>query len=94
MSTVPHSDSASRSTHAARESIPVNYGPRCRAEHPDRIEQDIAERLAHPFSEHAYRAQLFAAAWHNAYGSLRRIAVPTLVVHGALDRVIRVTRPR
>lgn len=73
---------------AARESIPVNYGPRCRAEHPDRIERDIAERLSHPFSEQAYRAQLFAAAWHNAYGSLPRIAVPTLVVHGALDRVI------
>ena len=75
---------------AARESVPFNYGPRCRAEHVDRIEEDIAQRLRHPFSARAYRAQLFAAAWHNALGSLGRIAAPTLVVHGALDRVIPV----
>jgi|tagenome__1003787_1003787.scaffolds.fasta_scaffold20918649_2 3-oxoadipate enol-lactonase len=75
---------------AARASVPINYGPRCRAEHPDRIEEDLAQRLAHPFSERAYRAQLFAAAWHNCLGALPRISVPTLVVHGALDRVIPV----
>jgi pimeloyl-ACP methyl ester carboxylesterase len=75
---------------AARESVPINYGPRCRAEHLERIEEDIAQRLAHPFSEQAYRAQLFAAAWHNCLGALPRIAVPTLVVHGALDRLIPV----
>src|SRR5689334_14174150 len=75
---------------AAWESIPINYGERCRAQHPERIEADVAQRLSHPFSERAYRAQLFAAAWHNAYGSLARIDVPTLVVHGALDRVIPV----
>jgi 3-oxoadipate enol-lactonase len=73
---------------AASESIPINYGPRCRAEHFDRIEEDVARRLAHPFSERAYRAQLFAAAWHNCLGALSRITVPTLVVHGALDRVV------
>jgi pimeloyl-ACP methyl ester carboxylesterase len=75
---------------AAWESVPINYGPRCRAEHVERIEEDIARRLANPFSERAYRAQLFAAAWHNSLAALSRIAVPTLVVHGALDRVIPV----
>jgi 3-oxoadipate enol-lactonase len=75
---------------AVRASIPINYGPRCRAEHADRIEEDVAQRLSHPFSERAYRAQVFAAAWHNAYGSLPRIAVPTLVVHGGLDQLIPV----
>jgi pimeloyl-ACP methyl ester carboxylesterase len=75
---------------AARESVAINYGARCRAEHFERIEEDIAQRLAHPFSERAYRAQLFAAAWHNCLGALPRLAVPTLVVHGALDRVIPV----
>jgi 3-oxoadipate enol-lactonase len=73
---------------AAWESVPINYGPRCRAEHFERIEEDVAQRLAHPFSERAYRAQLFAAAWHNCLGALSRITVPTLVVHGALDRVV------
>jgi pimeloyl-ACP methyl ester carboxylesterase len=75
---------------ALRASAPINYSPRCREEHPDRIEEDFAQRLAHPFSSSAYRAQLFAAAWHNAYGALPRIAVPTLVVHGRLDRAIPV----
>jgi pimeloyl-ACP methyl ester carboxylesterase len=75
---------------AAWESVPINYGPRCRAEHFERIEEDIAQRLAHPFSRNAYRAQLFAAAWHNTLSALPRIAVPTLVVHGRLDRMIPV----
>jgi 3-oxoadipate enol-lactonase len=75
---------------AAWASVPINYGPRCRAEHFDRIEEDVARRLAQPFGERAYRAQLFAATWHNCLGALHRIAVPTLVVHGALDRVIPV----
>jgi 3-oxoadipate enol-lactonase len=75
---------------AARESVAYNYGPRCRAEYPERIKEDIAQRLAHPFSERAYRAQLFAAAWHNCLGALPRIAAPTLIVHGALDRMIPV----
>src|SRR5919198_2474812 len=35
---------------AAWESVAFNYGPRCRAEHGERIAQDIARRLAHPFS--------------------------------------------
>jgi pimeloyl-ACP methyl ester carboxylesterase len=75
---------------AAWESVPINYGARCRAEHPERIDEDVARRLAHPLSEQAYRAQLFAAAWHNCLGALSRIEVPTMVVHGALDRVIPV----
>jgi 3-oxoadipate enol-lactonase len=75
---------------AARASVPINYGPRCREAHLDRIEEDIVQRLAHPFSSSAYRAQLFAAAWHNSLGALSGISVPTLVVHGQLDRVIPV----
>jgi pimeloyl-ACP methyl ester carboxylesterase len=79
-----------RTDEAARASVPFNYGPRCRSEHFDRIEEDIAHRLAHPFNERAYRAQMFAAALHNCYGHLPRIEVPTLVVHGRHDRVIPV----
>jgi pimeloyl-ACP methyl ester carboxylesterase len=75
---------------AAWASVPFNYGPRCRAEHFDRIEEDIAQRLAHPFAERAYRAQMFAAGVHNCYGRLPSIAAPTLVVHGRQDRIIPV----
>jgi len=79
-----------RAEEAARESVPFNYGPRCRGEHFDRIEEDIAQRLAHPFAERAYRAQMFAAGLHNCYGRLPRIDVPTLVVHGRHDRMVPV----
>ncbi len=75
---------------AARASVPFNYGPRCRREHKDRIAEDIRRRLAHPFPEHAYRAQMVAAALHNCYRRLHRIEAPTLVVHGRQDRMIPV----
>ena len=75
---------------AARESVPFNYGPRCRREHKDRIAEDIQRRLSHPFPEQAYRAQMVAAALHNCYRRLARIEAPTLVVHGREDRMIPV----
>jgi 3-oxoadipate enol-lactonase len=76
------------SAEAARESVPFNYGPRCRRERPERIEEDLAFRLASPFNVRAYREQLFAAGVHNCYGRLPRIAAPTLVVHGRHDRMV------
>ena len=83
-----------RSDEAARASVPFNYGPRCRRDHAERIEEDIAQRLASPFSDRAYRVQLFAAGLHNCWGRLPRIAVPTLVVHGRHDRMVPVENGR
>jgi 3-oxoadipate enol-lactonase len=70
--------------------VPYNYGARCRRHHLDRIVQDIARRLEFPYARAAYRAQLFAGATHDAFLALRRLAMPTLVVHGREDRVIPV----
>jgi 3-oxoadipate enol-lactonase len=78
------------SEQAAWASVPYNYGPRCRATQADRIAEDIERRLRNPFNERAYRAQLLAASLHNCYGRLDRIRAPTLVVHGARDRIIPV----
>jgi 3-oxoadipate enol-lactonase len=75
---------------AAQASVPFNYGPRCRSDHPDRIDEDIRRRLEHPFSERAYRAQMVAAALHNCHRRLKRVAAPTLVVHGSEDRIVPV----
>ena len=75
---------------AAWASVPYNYGPRCREHKVDCIAEDIERRIEHPFSRTAYRAQLMAAAMHNAHGRLGRIGVPTMVVHGAHDRIIPV----
>ena len=52
--------------------------------------EDIRRRLAHPFPEQAYRAQMVAASLHNCYRRLKRIEAPTLVVHGREDRVVPV----
>jgi 3-oxoadipate enol-lactonase len=79
-----------REEEAAWASVPYNYGARAREEQVDRIADDIEHRLASPFDEQAYRAQLFAAALHNCYGRLARIKTPTFVVHGEHDRVIPV----
>jgi pimeloyl-ACP methyl ester carboxylesterase len=79
---------------AAWSSVEFNYGERCRAEHPERIAEDVRQRLAHPFPVQAYRAQLWAAALHDTYLRLNQIDAPTLVVHGAEDRMIPVENGR
>jgi pimeloyl-ACP methyl ester carboxylesterase len=73
---------------AAWAFVPYNYGSRCRRDHLDRIVQDIARRLEFPYARAAYRAQLFAGVTHDSLLALRRLTVPTLVVHGTEDRVI------
>ena len=75
---------------AAWASVPYNYGPACRRRHGSRIAEDIAQRLAHPFSADAYRAQLYAGGLHNCLGRLERIEAPALIVHGRHDRLIPV----
>jgi 3-oxoadipate enol-lactonase len=79
-----------QSEEAAWASVPYNYGARCRATQTERIAEDIELRLTNPFNVHAYRAHLYAASLHNTYGRLGRIGAPTLVVHGAEDRMIPV----
>jgi 3-oxoadipate enol-lactonase len=79
-----------RTEEAAWASVPYNYGPRCRELHVDRIAEDIERRLTYPFNPQAYRAHLFAAGLHNCFSRLDRIDLPTLVVHGAHDRMIPV----
>jgi pimeloyl-ACP methyl ester carboxylesterase len=79
---------------AAWASVPYNYGPRARIEHVDRIAEDVERRLQNPFNERAYRAQLLAASLHNCFSRLERIGAPTLVVHGARDRMIPVANAR
>jgi 3-oxoadipate enol-lactonase len=75
---------------AAWASVAYNYGPRSRAQHVDRIAEDLARRLEHTFPAQAYRAQLGAGALHNCFGRLRQLRTPTLVLHGRHDRVIPV----
>jgi 3-oxoadipate enol-lactonase len=73
--------------------VPYSYGERTRRHHGDRIAEDIARRLSHAGGRgyvpdtFAYLHQVTAAATHVTFNRLARIDAPTLVVHGAQDRI-------
>jgi 3-oxoadipate enol-lactonase len=69
-------------------SVPYNYSARTRAEHGDRISQDIRQRLRFPIEPEPYAAQLAASLGHDAYDRLPLILAPTLVVHGEEDVMV------
>ena len=69
-------------------SVPYNYSTRTRAEHGDRIAQDISQRLRYPIEREFYVAQLAAGLGHDTYHRLVRISSPTLVVHGLEDVMV------
>jgi 3-oxoadipate enol-lactonase len=74
--------------------VPYSYSKRTRRMHGDRIAEDIARRLSHSPETFgsvpatiAYLHQVTAAAAHITFNRLARITAPTLVVHGAQDRI-------
>ena len=69
-------------------SVPYNYGERTRRLHADRIGEDVAARLRRPPRGRAYRAQIAAVLAHDVHARLADIRCPTLVVHGAEDRMV------
>ena len=69
-------------------SVPYNYSTRTRAEHGDRIAQDISQRLRYPIEREPYAAQLGAALAHDAHDRLAQIRASTLVVHGLEDVMV------
>lgn len=73
---------------AAWASVPYNYASRTRAEHGDRIAQDIRQRLRYPIEPGPYAAQLDAALSHDACDRIAQIRAPTLVVHGQEDIMV------
>jgi 3-oxoadipate enol-lactonase len=69
-------------------SVPYNYAARTRRDGGQRIAEDIAQRLRFPIEPESYVAQLAAALGHDAYERLGAVSHPTLVVHGADDRMV------
>jgi 3-oxoadipate enol-lactonase len=72
--------------------VPYSYGERTRRVHGDRIADDIARRLGNPHARpmaetFTYVHQVTAAAAHITLLRLRQITAPTLVMHGAQDRI-------
>ena len=67
---------------------PPVHGERYRRETPERINADSGQRRQRRLDPQAYREHVAAAMMHDADRSLRTIKAPTLVVHGASDRLI------
>lgn len=69
-------------------SVPYNYAPATWRRHGQRIAEDISQRLRFPIEPEPYKAQLEAALGHDAFDRLGALDVPTLIVHGAQDRMV------
>jgi 3-oxoadipate enol-lactonase len=54
----------------------------------DRIAEDLSVRAAHPTAPQGYAAQLAATSTWERLADLDRIACPTLILHGAADRMV------
>ncbi|MFM8896148.1 MAG: alpha/beta fold hydrolase [Actinomycetales bacterium] len=71
---------------AAEVSVPYVYAP---TTDPGRIKEDIEVRMAIPTSPEGYDGQLRGVAlWQGSGQRLERISAPTLVMHGAQDRLV------
>ena len=69
-------------------SVPYNYAAATRAQHAQRIAEDVARRLLYPVESAPYTAQLVAAMAHDMTGRLQDITADTLIVHGNEDRMV------
>lgn len=69
-------------------SVPYVYSERTRTSGGARIGEDFAHRRSYVFQPDGYLAQLAAAAGHDTAARVGEITAPTLVVHGAEDRMV------
>ena len=75
-------------------SIPYVYGPATLERAPDRIAEDVEQRLRFAPYRLGYEAQLAAASRHDTTARLSMITAPALVVHGDADRIVPVSNGR
>jgi 3-oxoadipate enol-lactonase len=66
----------------------TTLGPETLRRRPKVARRLAARKLAHPQSQHAWRAQTEAGMLFNPLGRQRRITQPTLVVQGTADQVV------
>lgn len=79
----------------ARRTMPLSLSAGWPDRHPEQFERLLAARLAHPTPQRTWRAQFAACQEFLAAGiDARRVAAPTLVIHGAADRVVPVENGR
>jgi pimeloyl-ACP methyl ester carboxylesterase len=71
-----------------RQFVHMTLGPETLRRRPKVAKRLAARKLAHPQSQHAWRAQTEAGLLFNPLGRQRRITQPTLVVQGTADKVV------
>jgi len=73
----------------ARATMPLSFAPGWADEHPDELEQLLADRLEYPTPPECWRAQ-YDACWRfvEQVSPVEQIEAPTLVVHGDADRIV------
>src|SRR4029453_10963145 len=71
-----------------RQFVHMTLGPETLRRRPKVAKRLAARKLAHPQSQHAWRAQTEAGLLFNPLGRQRRIPQPTLVVQGTADKVV------
>ena len=71
-----------------REFVQKTLGATTMRRRPKVARRLAARKLAHPQSQHAWRAQTEAGMLFNPLGRQRRITQPTLVVQGDADQVV------
>ncbi len=76
---------------AAEDSLPFNYA---RTTPRERIEEDWAVRMPLASTAAGYRAQLEGTATWSGLDRLPTVRVPTLILHGAEDRLVPVANGR
>jgi pimeloyl-ACP methyl ester carboxylesterase len=75
---------------AYRLACSVMYTHRFQRQHPEFIDAQVRQREEHPVRARAFTAQYEAVRGHDTWERLAGLQAPTLVVHGALDRVMPV----
>jgi 3-oxoadipate enol-lactonase len=68
--------------------VHTTLGPETLRRRPKVARRLAARKLAHPQSQHAWRAQTEAGMLFNPLGRQRRITQPTLVIQGTADQVV------
>lgn len=71
--------------------VPLTYAAGTKRE---RIDEDLTVRAQRPTSPEGYKNQLLGMSTFDRYGDLASILVPTLVLHGAEDKLVPVENAR
>jgi pimeloyl-ACP methyl ester carboxylesterase len=78
-----------------RKTMPYTFSPGWPESHPERFEEILAARLAHPTPDATIEAHV--AACYRFYAEaveVERVEAPALVVHGAVDLIVPVENGR